>query len=73
MNVTRDDLIALSGLDEIEVGAISDHEGLPESIAAALGQSAPTFRSRQSSRLTRVSPTRSKLRRICCCQYAGAS
>jgi hypothetical protein len=38
MNVTRDDLIALSGLDEIEVGAISDHEGLPESIAAALGQ-----------------------------------
>ena len=38
MNITRDDLIALSGLDEAEVGAISDHEQLPESIAAALGQ-----------------------------------
>jgi hypothetical protein len=38
MNITRDDLIALSGLDEAEIAAISDHEQLPESIAAALGQ-----------------------------------
>lgn len=36
MNVTRDDLIALSGLDQNEIEAIADHEHLHDVEAAAL-------------------------------------
>jgi hypothetical protein len=36
MNITREDIIGLSGLDEAEVAAIAEHEHLPEVIAAAL-------------------------------------
>lgn len=37
MNVTREDIIALCGLEEDEVAAIGEHEHLPDVIAAALG------------------------------------
>lgn len=37
MNVTREDIIGLCGLDEDEVAAIAEHEHVPEVVAAALG------------------------------------
>lgn len=37
MNVTRDDIIGLSGLTEEEVAAIAEHEHIPDVAAAALG------------------------------------
>jgi hypothetical protein len=36
MNITREDIIGLSGLEEAEVAAIAEHEHLPEVVAAAL-------------------------------------
>lgn len=36
MNVTREDIIGMTDLDEEEVAAIAEHEHLPEVIAAAL-------------------------------------
>jgi hypothetical protein len=36
MNVTREDIIGMSGLDEDEIAAIAEHEHLPDVIAAAL-------------------------------------
>lgn len=36
MNITREDIIGMSGLTEAEVAAIAEHEHLPEVIAAAL-------------------------------------
>ncbi|HUG60705.1 MAG TPA: hypothetical protein VMP03_02605 [Methylomirabilota bacterium] len=36
MNITREDIIGMSGLDEDEVAAIAEHEHLPEVVAAAL-------------------------------------
>jgi hypothetical protein len=38
MNITREDCIALSGLDEAEVAAIAEHEHLDDIAAAALAQ-----------------------------------
>lgn len=38
MNITRDDIIGLCGLDEEEVAAVAEHEHLPEVVAAALAQ-----------------------------------
>jgi hypothetical protein len=38
MNITRDDCIALCGLEEDEVEAIAEHEHLPDVAAAALAQ-----------------------------------
>jgi hypothetical protein len=38
MNVTREDIIALCGLDEEEVAAIAEHEHLPDVLAAAEAQ-----------------------------------
>ena len=36
MNVTREDIVGLSGLDEDEIAAIAEHEHVPDVIAAAL-------------------------------------
>jgi hypothetical protein len=36
MNITREDIVGLSGLDETEIAAIAEHEHVPEVIAAAL-------------------------------------
>ncbi|MDJ1160005.1 hypothetical protein QNA08_17465 [Chelatococcus sp. SYSU_G07232] len=38
MNITREDCIALCGLEEDEVAAIAEHEHLPDVAAAALAQ-----------------------------------
>jgi hypothetical protein len=38
MNITREDCIALCGLEEDEVEAIAEHEHLPDVAAAALAQ-----------------------------------
>ena len=37
MNITREDIIAMCGLEEDEVAAIAEHEHLPDVVAAALG------------------------------------
>jgi hypothetical protein len=36
MNITREDIIGMSGLDDDEVAAIAEHEHVPDVIAAAL-------------------------------------
>jgi hypothetical protein len=36
MNITREDIIGMCGLDDDEVAAIAEHEHVPEVIAAAL-------------------------------------
>jgi hypothetical protein len=36
VNITREDIIGMSGLTEAEVAAIAEHEHVPEVIAAAL-------------------------------------
>ena len=38
MNITREDCIALSGLDEAEIAAIAEHEHIDPMTAAALAQ-----------------------------------
>jgi aryl-alcohol dehydrogenase-like predicted oxidoreductase len=38
MNITREDCIGLSGVDEAEVAAIAEHEHIDDMAAAALAQ-----------------------------------